>query len=240
MKIFAIISIPFLFLSGSSPATANSSFVNYVMGSNTINTKSGGKTYTFKSLGSNAECIDGDGEDNFSHGVNYQTKSANDCAKKCVAMQGSRGSQKMVGFDYDSRNEVCDCLFGASGITVQGAKRKSGTTCYKFTGSSSSSSNKRGASVCTYAPDYDCYKKGWPACCDDNGRDTCPKGVGPLMCDVHGKHDTGYTGYCGGSPDYDCYRNGWPQCCKDYRRCPKTQPECEIDDNNFNLRANRS
>ena len=142
----------------------------------------------------------------------------------------------MVGFDYSSKDQVCDCLFGASGINVQKTRKTNKMTCYKFTGSSQNKA--RGGSVCTYSPDYDCYKQGWPACCDDEGKDTCPKGVGPLMCDIHEKHATGYDGYCGGSPDYNCYRNGWPQCCKDYTRCPRKQPQCEINDGNSYLRAN--
>lgn len=32
-----------------------------------------------------------------------------------------------------------------------------------------------GSSYCTYAPKYNCYRSGWPACCSSNGGVNCPK-----------------------------------------------------------------
>ena len=39
-----------------------------------------------------------------------------------------------------------------------------------------------GTSYCTYSPDYDCYEKGWPECCQKKEGKDCPAERPP--CDV--------------------------------------------------------
>jgi len=74
-----------------------------------------------------------------------------------------------------------------------------------------------GTSYCTFAPDYDCFETGWPACCDPGDcpdeRPECEKMVG--------------TSYCTFAPDYDCFETGWPACCGT-EDCPDERPGCEI------------
>jgi len=83
-----------------------------------------------------------------------------------------------------------------------------------------------GDSVCTYAPNYECYVTGWPECCAMNGgMATCRNvdGEGSLPeCDVVGNQTSvpdadGLflvgSSVCTYAPDYECYATGWPQCC---------------------------
>lgn len=82
--------------------------------------------------------------------------------------------------------------------------------------------NRYGSSYCTYAPDYKCYKGGWPQCCADDPS-SCPK-----MQPVCDKNTRPGSSYCTYAPDYTCYVNGWPKCCKNNpSNCPKQQPSCD-------------
>lgn len=79
-----------------------------------------------------------------------------------------------------------------------------------------------GNSYCTWSPDYDCYKTGWPACCDGDDSSFCPK-VQPTCDNMVG------ASYCTYSPNTSCYSNGWPSCCSaDGNTCPREQPTCEV------------
>ena len=82
---------------------------------------------------------------------------------------------------------------------------------------------KGGNSICTYSPDYKCYKNGWPSCCD---KGKCPSF--PTMCD---NNASGFTGgsICTWGPDYACWpdTNGRPPCCSKSGgaelNCPKSE-----------------
>lgn len=45
------------------------------------------------------------------------------------------------------------------------------------------SNQRRGSSYCTYSPDYDCYRHGWPECCQENNGQGCPREQ--PQCDSH-------------------------------------------------------
>ncbi|KAL7549711.1 hypothetical protein ACHAWF_012977 [Thalassiosira exigua] len=98
-----------------------------------------------------------------------------------------------------------------------------------------------GSSYCTYLPNYQCYKNGWPTCCGSGG---CPPQ--PPPCDVStpsptppkaktqsptkGQEPKGPppgSSYCTYSPNYQCYMNGWPSCCGSVG-CPPQQPPCDV------------
>ena len=78
------------------------------------------------------------------------------------------------------------CLLFSSSLLV-GAQQESNSFRDTLTGNISIAilppeETMVGTSYCTYAPDYDCYEKGWPECCDDKKKDACPTEQPP--CDV--------------------------------------------------------
>jgi len=86
-----------------------------------------------------------------------------------------------------------------------------------------------GSSICTWSPDYSCYKTGQPECCSYNGGRNCPSY--DTMCN---NYPEGYMGwnYCTYQPDFNCYPNGGrPSCCfmsgGGTMNCPINQPSCE-------------
>jgi len=196
-------------------------------------------------------------------GVNPPIDEPNSgCSKVCISGYG-RGEQrgcssmkpnKLVGFNYNCDEAACYCLYEKntwSGNSspcfdsmntsyngqgdVSGTKTNQGTTCYSLNVQSAPTPNPPpGSSICTYSPDYDCYKSGWPPCCDDDEYE-CPSF--PTMCDNHGEGMSG-TSYCTWSPQYGCdpatwSNNGRPKCCSapggDIMNCPKEQPPCNPD-----------
>ncbi|KAL7523321.1 hypothetical protein ACHAWF_000474 [Thalassiosira exigua] len=89
-----------------------------------------------------------------------------------------------------------------------------------------------GSSICTHAPDYECYQTGWPPCCSENNGDDCPSFQ--TMCNNQGEGETG-SSYCTYAPDYQCWHMGHPDCCSapggEYMNCPKEQPPCDDSGN---------
>lgn len=120
------------------------------------------------------------------------------CSDVCISGYGrasARGCSsmkpnKLVGFNYNCDEAACYCLYekntwnGNSSPCfdemdtsyngqgdVSGTKTNVGSTCYSLRVQSAPSPGPPpGSSICTYAPDYECYKTGWPACCDDDGK----------------------------------------------------------------------
>lgn len=86
----------------------------------------------------------------------------------------------------------------------------------------------RGESICTWAPEFDCYKTGWPECCDFNGGRNCPKYQ--TMCNNYPEGWTGWN-YCTTAPNFSCYPGtGQPTCCNmkggGTMNCPRQKPGC--------------
>jgi len=120
---------------------------------------------------------------------------------------------------------------------VYSTQPQQGETCYSLQIQSSSPPPSPtppvGTSICTYAPDYDCYQTGHPACCSENGGKDCPDYL--TMCDNHAEGEGGFD-YCTNAPDYDCYNtsDGQPSCCSEpggsFMNCPQEQPGCDDDE----------
>jgi len=117
---------------------------------------------------------------------------------------------------------------------VSGTKPQQGETCYSLriqsTNPPPSPTPPVGTSICTYAPDYDCYKTGHPVCCLEDGGANCPDYL--TMCDNHAEGESGFD-YCTNAPDYQCYNTsvGQPSCCSEpggaFMNCPQTKPPCD-------------
>jgi hypothetical protein len=101
---------------------------------------------------------------------------------------------------------------------------KQGQTCYARDFESDPPAPV-GSGICTYTPDFNCYKSGRPSCCDENDGEDCPDEL--TVCDNYPADFTGGD-YCTYSPDYTCYENGRPQCCDENPlNCPKVKPSCD-------------
>ena len=156
---------------------------------------------------------------------------------------------ELVGFEYDCEQATCKCLYQVGTLNDYYSKcfddintsnqgnvysnndqlenvytlPKQGQTCYARDFEPSPS--PAGAGICTYTPDYECYKSGHPSCCDENDGEDCPDEL--TVCDNYPADFTGGD-YCTYSPDYSCYEDGWPQCCDENPlNCPRTKPSCD-------------
>eukprot|EP00986_Skeletonema_menzelii_P021088 scaffold33169_cov166-Skeletonema_menzelii.AAC.1 len=159
---------------------------------------------------------------------------------------------ELVGFEYDCEQATCKCLYQVGTLGDQYSEcfddmnasnqgnvfsnqdklenvytlPKQGQTCYaRLFNAPSPSPAPVGSGICTYTPDYDCYKSGHPSCCDENNGKDCPNEL--TMCDNTSEGMTGWN-YCASSPDYKCYEDGQPNCCaENAMNCPKTKPGCD-------------
>lgn len=176
-----------------------------------------------------------------------------DAARGCNQLPPAN---KLVGFQYDCESATCKCLYEAGTLgnqysqcfndmntsnqgtgQVYSTQPQQGETCYSLQIQSSSPPPSPtppvGTSICTYAPDYDCYQTGHPACCSENGGKDCPDYL--TMCDNHAEGEGGFD-YCTNAPDYDCYNtsDGQPSCCSEpggsFMNCPQEQPGCDDDE----------
>ena len=177
------------------------------------------------------------------------------CSTFCVegtSSDSARGcnlrppSNKLVGFQYDCESATCKCLYEAGTLNnqysrcfddmntsnkgngqVSGTKGQQGETCYSV---HIQSTDPPVGGICTYEPDWDCYKTGHPQCCSVDGGANCHDYL--TMCDNYAEGMSG-TDYCTNSPEYQCYNtyNGHPSCCSEtggpFMNCPKTQPACD-------------
>ena len=102
-----------------------------------------------------------------------------------------------------------------------------------------------GASYCTFAPDYDCYESGWPACCGDDAVE-CP--AEQPECEVMAEPmpetlptDCGLEGAKTEQCGADAKDGRFPECCPGYicdfdmRQCvegeskpPTPAPQCGV------------
>ncbi|KAL7448688.1 hypothetical protein ACHAWC_000834, partial [Mediolabrus comicus] len=78
------------------------------------------------------------------------------------------------------------------------------------------SPQKVGTGYCTFSPNTDCWKSGWPKCCK-GGQSNCPKQQ--PACDITPQK---VGSYCTGSPNWSCYLEGWPPCCFNGESCPSS------------------
>eukprot|EP00578_Thalassiosira_sp_NH16_P017578 CAMPEP_0181119740 /NCGR_PEP_ID=MMETSP1071-20121207/23762_1 /TAXON_ID=35127 /ORGANISM="Thalassiosira sp., Strain NH16" /LENGTH=252 /DNA_ID=CAMNT_0023204305 /DNA_START=148 /DNA_END=903 /DNA_ORIENTATION=+ len=170
------------------------------------------------------------------------------CSSACISGYGrgqARGCtsmkpDKLVGFNYNCDESACYCLYEKNTWSdsdtpcfdsmdtskhgrgdVFNTQVQRGSTCYSLDVLPTPSPDPPGSSICTYSPDNDCYKSGWPACCSENNGRDCPSF--PTMCDNNGRKRG--SSYCTHSPEYGCYKSGWPACCHqpggDIMNCPK-------------------
>lgn len=131
-----------------------------------------------------------------------------DCNKQCV---------------WNSRRNFC---YYNRGPSPRGPTRK---PTKKPTKRPTPAPPSPGSSICTWSPDYSCYKTGQPECCSYNGGRNCPNY--DTMCNNYPEGLTGWN-YCTYPPDYNCYPNGGrPSCCfmsgGGTMNCPVNRPSCE-------------
>ena len=159
-------------------------------------------------------------------------------------------AQDLVGFEYDCEQATCKCLYQVGTLNDYYSKcfddmntsnqgnvysnndqlenvytiPKQGQTCYARDFESDPPAPV-GSGICTYTPDFSCYKSGRPSCCDENDGEDCPDEL--TVCDNIPEGETG-ADYCTYSPDYKCYENGRPECCDENPlNCPRTKPSCD-------------
>lgn len=88
-----------------------------------------------------------------------------------------------------------------------------------------------GSDYCTWAPEYQCWKNGWPSCCFSEDVQ-CPQQQ--PACDVDSQSTSSQpsllgSDYCTWSPDKSCWKLGWPSCCfSEQAQCPQEQPACNV------------
>lgn len=219
-----------------------------------------GKDYIFTRMKYNSVCVDSTGEQYENGKIEGVYPPIDDpnggCGKLCIEGYGrgqARGCTSMkpnhlVGFNYNCDENACYCLYESGTWNgdstpcfdsidtdydgegdVAGTEVQRGSTCY-YLQVQPAPAPAPGSSICVRSLDYDCYKTGRPACCDDDEY-TCPDYM--TMCDNTGEDETG-TSYCTNAPDNDCYSDGWPSCCSapggDIMNCPIDQPDCETNE----------
>mmetsp|Transcript_25400 Transcript_25400/g.36251 ORF Transcript_25400/g.36251 Transcript_25400/m.36251 type:complete len:283 (+) Transcript_25400:189-1037(+) len=162
-------------------------------------------------------------------------------------------SDRLVGFQYDCESATCKCLYEAGTLgnqynqcfddmntsyqgtgQISDTRPQQGETCYSLQIQSTNPppppAPPVGTGICTYAPNYDCYKTGHPECCSEDNGANCPNYL--TICDNHAEGESGFD-YCTDAPDYQCYKtsDGQPSCCSEHggslMNCPQTQPPCD-------------
>ena len=126
------------------------------------------------------------------------------CADNCHHSYASLYEKDTLGSRYKNCFDDMNTSNKGKG-SVAGSTAQQGSTCYSLDVQPAPSPTPPGpapgSSICTYAPDYECYQTGWPACCSVNDGASCPDYM--TICDNFPSGSAG-TSYCTYSPDYTC------------------------------------